>query len=80
MPAKSLELKHTIRLIQELTSEIDEIECFIKSIMDEIRSPILSIPGINYRIVCFSSRDFAGIFEPMECLAAFQISMAFSLL
>ena len=26
MPAKSLELKHTIRLIQELTSEIDEIE------------------------------------------------------
>ena len=50
MPAKSLELKHTIRLIQELTSEIDEIECFIKSIMDEIRSPILSIPGINYRM------------------------------
>lgn len=50
MPAKSLELKHTIRLIQELTSEIDEIECSIKSIMDEIRSPILSIPGINYRM------------------------------
>ena len=26
MPAKSLELKHTIKLIQELDSEIDEIE------------------------------------------------------
>ena len=26
MPAKSLELKHTIKLIRELTSEIDEIE------------------------------------------------------
>ena len=48
MPAKSLELKHTIKLIQELTSEIDEIETKIKSIMDEINSPILTIPGISY--------------------------------
>ena len=48
MPAKSLELKHTIKLIQELTSEIDEIETEIKSIMDEINSPILTIPGISY--------------------------------
>ena len=44
MPAKSLELKHTIKLIQELDSEIDEIENEIKIIMDEINSPILSIP------------------------------------
>nr|WP_294682896.1 IS110 family transposase [uncultured Anaerotignum sp.] len=50
MPAKSLELKHTIKLIQELTSEIDEIESKIKSIMDEINSPILTIPGISYRM------------------------------
>lgn len=41
MPAKSLELKHTIKLIQELDSEIDEIENEIKVIMDEINSPIL---------------------------------------
>ena len=50
MPAKSLELKHTIRLIQELTSEIDEIEVEVKSIMDEINSPILTIPGISYNM------------------------------
>lgn len=51
MPAKSLELQHTIRLIQELTSEIDEIEASIKRIMDEdIHSPLLSIPGISYRM------------------------------
>ncbi len=50
MPAKSLELKHTIRLIQELNAEIEEIENEIKTIMDEINSPILSIPGINYRM------------------------------
>ena len=50
MPAKSLELRHTISLIRELDSEIEEIETEIKSIMDELNSPILSIPGISYRM------------------------------
>lgn len=51
MPAKSLELKHTIKLIQELTTEVDEIEAAIKRIMDEeIQSPITTIPGISYRM------------------------------
>ena len=51
MPAKSLELKHTIKLILELTIEINEIEAAIKRIMDEeIQSPILTIPGISYRM------------------------------
>lgn len=47
MPAKSLELKH-IKLIEELTTEINEIETEIKSIMDKFDSPILTIPGIGY--------------------------------
>lgn len=50
MPAKSLELRHTIHLIGELDSEIKEIETEIKQIMDEINSPILTIPGISYRM------------------------------
>ncbi len=50
MPAKSLELKHTIKLIQYLTIEIDEIEAEIKRIMDEINYPIITIPGISYRM------------------------------
>ena len=50
MPAKSLELKHTIKLIQELDAEIEEIESEIKSSMDKIDSPILTIPGISYRM------------------------------
>ena len=38
-------------IIQELTSEIEEIETAIKQIMDEqIQSPILTIPGISYRM------------------------------
>lgn len=50
MPAKSLELKHTIKLISELDEEIEEIEKEIQSIMDKINSPILTIPGISYRM------------------------------
>ncbi len=51
MAAKSLELKHTIKLIHELTVEIDEIETAIRRIMDEeIQPPILTIPGISYRM------------------------------
>ena len=43
MPAKSLELKHTIKLIRELDAEIEEIENEIKIIMDEINSDIVNI-------------------------------------
>jgi len=50
MPAKSLEMKHTIRLIRELDAEINEIEAAIKIIMDKMASPILTIPGISYRM------------------------------
>jgi len=50
MPAKSLELKHTIQLIRELDAEIEEIEKEINSIMDEVHSPITTIPGIGTRM------------------------------
>ena len=50
MPAKSLELKHTIHLINVLTEEIDEIEEQINAIMDELDSPITSIPGLKNRM------------------------------
>ena len=72
MPAKSLELKHTIKLIQELTSEIDEIEIKIKSIMDEVNSPILSIPEINYRMgamIIAEIGDFSRFDSPDKILA-----------
>ena len=77
MSAKSLELKHTIRLIQELSSEIDEIENEIKSIMDEINSPILSIPGINYRMgamIIAEIGDFNRFDSPDKILAYADLS------
>jgi transposase len=72
MQAKSMELRHTIRLIQELDSEIDEIENEIKIIMDEINSPILSIPGINYRMgamIIAEIGDFERFDSPDKILA-----------
>lgn len=50
MPAKSLELQHTIRLIRELDAEIEDIETAIQTIMEEMQSPITSIPGIDARM------------------------------
>ena len=72
MPAKSLELKHTIKLIKELTTEIDEIESEIKIIMDKINSPILTIPGINYRMgamIIAEIGDFNRFDSPDKILA-----------
>lgn len=72
MPAKSLELKHTIRLIRELDSEIDEIENEIKVIMNRISSPIFSIPGISYRMgamIIAEIGDFTRFDSPDKILA-----------
>ncbi len=72
MPAKSMELKHTIKLIKELDSEIDEVEASIKEIMDRINSPILTIPGINYRMgamIIAEIGDFSRFDSPDKILA-----------
>lgn len=73
MPAKSLELKHTIILIRELSAEIDEIEAQIRRIMDEdIHSPILTIPGISYRMgtmIIAEIGDFSRFDSPDKILA-----------
>lgn len=72
MPAKSLELKHTIKLIHELDIEITEIENEIKIIMDKIKSPILTIPGISYRMgamIIAEIGDFNRFNSPDKILA-----------
>lgn len=77
MPAKSLELKHTIKLIRDLDSEIKEIKNEIKRIMDEINSPILTIPGISYRMgamIIAKIGDFSRFDSPNKILAYVGIS------
>lgn len=72
MPAKSLELKHTIKLIRELTVEIDEIDAEIKKMMDNIASPITTIPGIGYStgaMIISEIGDFSRFSSPDKILA-----------
>lgn len=72
MPAKALELKHTIKLIRELDSEIDEINIAIKEIMDKIDSPITSIPGIGLSMAAMiiaEIGDFNNFDSPDKILA-----------
>jgi transposase len=72
LPAKSLELKHTIKLVAELNDEISEIEAEIKKIMDCIDSPILSVPGIGMNIgaiIVAEIGDFSRFENPDKILA-----------
>ena len=72
MPAKSLELQHTIRLIRELDREIDEIEEQIQSIMGELHSPITTIPGLGFRMAAMilaEVGDFTRFDSPDKLLA-----------
>ena len=70
--AKSMELKHTIHLISVLSAEIDEIELAIRNIMDSIASPIITIPGISYRMgamILAEIGDFSRFDNPDQILA-----------
>lgn len=72
MPAKSLELQHTLRLIRELNAEITEIEEQIQSIMDELHSPITTIPGLGFRMAAMilaEVSDFTRFDSPDKLLA-----------
>ncbi len=72
MPAKSLELRHTIHLIRVLDAEIDEIEAAIQRIMDELHSPITTIPGIGTRMgamILAEVGDFSRFDSPDKLLA-----------
>ena len=72
MPAKSLELQHTIRLIRELDAEIEDIETAIQSMMAEIQSPITTIPGIGVRMgamILAEIGDFSRFNSPDKILA-----------
>jgi transposase len=72
MPAKSLELQHTIRLIRELDTEIKDIESAIQDIMDELHSPITTIPGMGVRMgamILAEVGDFSRFESPDKLLA-----------
>lgn len=70
--ALSFELAQTISLIEIYTLEIDKIDSEIKSIMDKIQSPILSVPGISYglgSIILAEIGDINRFDTPSQLLA-----------
>ena len=72
MPSKSLELKHTIRLIHELDAEIKDIEIQIDAIMEHLNSPITTIPGISNHMcatIIAEIGDFENFDSPDKILA-----------
>lgn len=72
MPAKSLELKHTIKLIAEFTAEINEIEAEIKKIVDNLDTTLLTIPGMGYSsaaVILAEIGDFSNFKTPDKILA-----------
>ena len=73
-PSESVafELKQTISIIQFLQKQIDEIDKRIKEILKEIASPILSIPGISFRLagsILAEIGDISRFDSPSKLLA-----------
>lgn len=70
--AAGFELQQTIRLIRHLQEEIDILEQHIKSIMLELNSPILSVPGISFvlgSIIIAEIGDVSRFSSPAKLLA-----------
>lgn len=67
-----MELQHTIRIIREFNAEIEEAEEQIDRMMEEIGSPITSIPGIGNRMgamILAEIGDLSNFSSPDKILA-----------
>ena len=69
---KSLELQQTIRLIQVMEAQIKQVEDKINPIVDSINSPIMTIPGISYRmaaVIIAETENFTNFRSAEQVLA-----------
>lgn len=57
----AFELQQTIRLIQSFQNEIDILDKQIKIVVDEIDSPIITIPGIGYTLAAIILAEIGDI-------------------
>jgi transposase len=70
---KSMELQQTIRLIQMMEQQIKQVEEKINPIVDSLNSPLMTIPGISYRmaaIIIAETENFTN-FDCAEQVLAF---------
>ena len=69
---KSVELQQTIQLIQTMEVQIKQIESKINPIVDSLCSPIMTIPGISYRmaaIIIAETENFTNFNSAEQVLA-----------
>lgn len=57
----TFELQQTIRLIQSVQQEINELDKQIKIVVDELNTPLLTIPGIGYTIAAIILAEIGDI-------------------
>ncbi len=85
--AKTLGIEYTIKLIGELTEEMDEIQTEIKKIVDKSRTILTTIPRLGYKtvaVILAEVDDFSNVKNPYKLLcsngeARFKISSLCSL-
>lgn len=59
--AHAFELQQTIRMIRNVQTEIDVLDKKIKSIVNELETPLLSIPGISYTLAAIILAEIGEI-------------------
>ena len=59
--ALAFELRQTIRMIQNVQTEIDALDQKIKSIVRELDTPLLTIPGISYTLAAIILAEIGDI-------------------
>lgn len=59
--ALTFELQQTIRLIQSVQSEINTLDKQIKLVIDELNTPLMTIPGIGYTIAAIILAEIGDI-------------------
>ena len=59
--AHAFELQQTIRMIQSVQAEIDVLDGKIKSIVKDLDTPLLSIPGISYTLAAIILAEIGDI-------------------
>lgn len=71
--AKALELKQVISSILHFEEQLKEIDCAIKEIVDELHTPLMTIPGISYTLAAIIIAEIGDIelFETPAQLQAF---------
>lgn len=57
----TFELQQTIRLIQSVQNEINELDKQIKLVVDELNTPLMTIPGIGYTIAAIILAEIGDI-------------------